>query len=139
MSIFEPASQPTRDKFLAVLRIVAGAVFISAGTMKLFGYPASPQPMPPFALMSQLGIAGILEVFGGLAIVLGILTRPVAFILSGEMAVAYFLGHFPNGFFPMVNGGIGALLFCFIFLYLSAAGAGAWSLDAAISSARKSP
>jgi len=117
---------------LAVLRIVAGLVFVSAGTMKLFGYPPSPMQMPPFSLWSQLGIAGILETFGGLAIVLGLLTRPVAFVLSGEMAVAYFQFHFPRSFFPTANDGVGAVLYCFLFLYLAFAGAGDWSLDAVL-------
>ena len=122
-------SSPWSDRALAVLRIVAGAVFMSYGTMKLFGYPPSPQPMPPFGLASQLGIAGMLETFGGLAIVLGLLTRPVAFVLAGEMAVAYFQAHAPQSIFPVVNNGVPAVLYCFLFLYLSAAGAGAWSFD----------
>ena len=126
-SIFQ--SSPWSDRALAVLRIVAGAVFMSYGTMKLFGYPPSPQPMPPFDLASQLGIAGVLETFGGLAIVLGLLTRPVAFVLAGEMAVAYFQAHAPRSIFPVVNNGVPAVLYCFLFLYLSAAGAGAWSID----------
>ena len=114
---------------LAVLRIVAGTVFMSYGTMKLFGYPPSPTPMPPFDPTSQIGLAGILETFGGLAIVLGLLTRPVAFVLSGEMAVAYFQAHFPQSIFPSVNNGSPAVLYCFLFLYLAFAGAGAWSVD----------
>jgi putative oxidoreductase len=114
---------------LAVLRIVSGVVFVSAGTMKLFGYPPSPQPIPPFDPMSQLGLAALLETFGGLAIVLGLFTRPVAFVLAGEMAVAYFQAHFPTSIFPTVNGGMAAVLYCFLFLYLTFAGAGAWSID----------
>jgi putative oxidoreductase len=85
MSIFE--ASPWTDRMLSVFRVVAGLVFVSAGTMKLFGYPASPVPLPPFGLMSELGIGGALETVGGLAIVLGVLTRPVAFVLAGEMAV----------------------------------------------------
>jgi putative oxidoreductase len=134
MSIFEPS--PWSDRALAVLRIVSGLVFISAGTMKLFGYPPSPAPMPPMDVMSQMWIAGVLEVFGGLAIVLGLLTRPVAFVLSGEMAVAYFQAHFPQSPFPTVNNGMPAVLFCFLFLYMAFAGAGAWSVDRAIARAR---
>jgi putative oxidoreductase len=126
------------DRMLSVLRIVVGLVFVSFGTMKLFGYPPSPQPMPPFQLTSQLGIAGILEVFGGLAIVLGILTRPIAFVLSGEMAVAYFKAHFPQSIFPTVNNGVPAVLYCFLFLYFSFAGAGPWSLDAWIAGSLRS-
>jgi len=123
---------------LAVLRIVAGLVFMSAGTMKLLGYPPSPQPLPPFSLTTQLGIAAVLETFGGLAIVLGLLTRPVAFVLAGEMAVAYFQFHFPRSPFPTVNMGMPAILYCFLFLYLAVAGPGAWSIDAAIARSRGS-
>ena len=135
MSIFEPS--PSSDRMLAVLRIVAGLVFVSAGTMKLFGYPPGPAPMPPFSLLSQLGLGAVLEVFGGLAIVVGLFTRPVAFVLSGEMAVAYFQFHFPQSFFPTVNNGMPAVLYCFLYLYLSFAGAGAWSVDAAIARSRR--
>jgi putative oxidoreductase len=109
---------------------------MSAGTMKLLGYPPSPQPLPPFSLTTQLGIAAVLETFGGLAIVLGLITRPVAFVLSGEMAVAYFQFHFPRSPFPTVNNGMPAILYCFLFLYLVFAGAGPWSIDAAIARAR---
>lgn len=125
-------SSPWSDRMLAVLRIASGLLFMSFGTMKLFGYPPSPQPMPPFELTSQLGIAGMLEVFGGLAIVLGLLTRPVAFVLSGEMAVAYFQAHAPLSFFPTVNQGVPAVLYCFLFLYFAFAGAGTWSIDSVI-------
>jgi putative oxidoreductase len=129
MSIFEPASSPWPARALAVLRIVAGVVFISAGTMKLFGFPPSGQPGLPLPLLSQAGLAGVLETFGGLAIVLGFCTRPVAFVLSGEMAVAYFQFHFPRSFFPTVNQGMPAILYCFLYLYLTFAGPGAWGLD----------
>lgn len=116
---------------LALLRVVAGLLFIEHGTQKLFAFPVAPAfPLPsPFSL---LWIGAVLETVGGLLIVLGLFTRPVAFVLSGEMAVAYFMFHAPRGFFPVVNGGEGAILFCFIFLYLAAAGPGAWSLDEAI-------
>jgi len=133
--IFQPS--PWSDRMLSVLRIVAGLVFVSYGTTKLFGYPPSPVPMPPLDLTSQMGVAGMLEVFGGLAIVLGLLTRPVAFLLAGEMAVAYFLMHFPQSWFPTVNNGVPAVLYCFLFLYLSFAGAGAWSVDAWIGRGRR--
>ena len=132
-------SSPWSDRALAVLRIVAGVVFMSDGTMKLFGYPSSSTPMPPFDLTSQLGIAGLLETFGGLAIVLGLLTRPVALILAGEMAVAYFQAHAPRSIFPVVNNGVPAVLYCFLFLYLSAAGAGAWSVDGWLARPRHRP
>jgi putative oxidoreductase len=135
MSLFEPS--PWSDRMLSVLRIVAGAVFVTSGTMKLFNYPPSPAPLPPFSLMSQLGIGAVLEVFGGLAMVLGFLTRPVAFVLAGEMAVAYFQFHFPRSFFPTVNNGIPAVLYCFLFLYLAFVGGGAWSIDAMIARSRR--
>jgi len=118
-------------RFQSVLRIVAAFMFMLAGTMKLFAFPAG---MPPkggtVELMSQIGIGGILEVFGGALLLLGLFTRPVAFLLAGEMAVAYFQFHFPQGFWPIMNGGVAAVLYCFVWLYFSAAGAGPWSLDA---------
>jgi putative oxidoreductase len=115
----------------SVLRIVSAFMFITFGTMKLFAFPMG---VPPnggtVPLMSQSGIGGILELVGGGLMLLGLFTRPVAFILAGEMAVAYFQFHYPNGFWPIMNGGIPAILYCFIWLYFSAAGAGPWSLDA---------
>jgi putative oxidoreductase len=117
-------------RLLAVLRIVTALLFIAHGTSKLFAFPvAMMEPGPP--LLSLLGLAAILEIVGGALLVLGLFTRPVAFILSGEMAVAYWMAHAPQSFFPIVNQGESAVLFCFIFLYLAAAGAGSWSLDAA--------
>jgi putative oxidoreductase len=117
--------------FLALLRIMAASMFMFAGTMKLFAFPVAMLPGGGTAeIFSLIGLAGILEFVGGALLLLGLFTRPVAFILAGEMAVAYFLGHFSGGFWPMLNGGQPAVLYCFIFLYLSAAGAGAWSLDA---------
>ena len=115
----------------SVLRIVAASIFVSSGTMKIFAFPAG---VPPdggtVPLLSQAGIGGLLEVVGGLLLVLGLFTRPVAFVLSGEMAVAYFQFHAPVSFWPTINQGIPAILYCFIWLYFSAAGAGPWSLDA---------
>jgi putative oxidoreductase len=115
----------------ALLRIVAASLFITFGTTKLFAFPAG---IPPdggtVPWMSQLGFGALLEVIGGGLLLLGLFTRPVAFLLSGEMAVAYFQFHFPQGFWPTLNGGIPAILYCFLWLYFSAAGAGAWSLDA---------
>ena len=137
MSIFEPAPPPWPSRMLSVLRIVAGVVFITFGTMKLFGYPPLPPGMQPFGLMTQTGIGGMLEVVGGLLVVLGLFTRPVAFVLSGEMAVAYFQFHFPQSFFPTTNMGTPAILYCFLFLYLVFAGAGEWSLDAVIARSRR--
>ena len=116
---------------LSVLRIVAALMFIQFGTMKLFAFPVGMPPNGATAkLMSQTGIAGILEVFGGGLILLGLFTRPVAFVLAGEMAIAYFQFHFPQSFWTVVNMGTPAVLYCFLMLYFSAAGAGPWSLDA---------
>ena len=127
MSLFQPSPQSHRA--LGLLRIIVGLLFMLEGTMKWFGYPPPPSPMPPITPTSLLGIAGMIEISGGLLMTIGLLTRPVAFILSGEMAVAYFHTHFPHGFFPMTNNGVPAVLFCFLFLYFSFAGAGAWGLD----------
>jgi putative oxidoreductase len=130
MSIFDPAPAPWPSRMRAILRIVTAAVFITTGTMKLFNYPPMPPGVPPIELMSQMGIGGLLEVVGGTLFLIGLFTRPVAFVLAGEMAVAYFQFHFPQSFFPTVNQGVAAVLDCFIFLYFVAAGAGAWSVDA---------
>jgi putative oxidoreductase len=111
---------------LSVLRIVAAYLYIAHGTQKLFGFPASG---PRFELLSMLGAAGILETCGGLLMLLGLFTRPVAFILSGQMAVAYFTQHAPGGAWPLLNGGELAVLYCFLWLYLVAAGPGPWSVD----------
>jgi putative oxidoreductase len=111
----------------SVLRIVVAFLFIAHGTQKLFGVPGA---RPSVALISLLGLASLIETFGGALLFLGLLTRPVAFLLSGEMAVAYFMNHAPNGFWPLVNRGEPAVLFCFVWLYLAAAGPGPWSLDA---------
>jgi putative oxidoreductase len=115
-------------QLLSALRIVTGLCFLEHGTMKLLGFPASPMPQPP--LISLMGIAGLLELIGGFLIVIGLFTRPVAFLLAGEMAVAYFTVHLPQGIFPALNKGEAAVLFCFIFLYLSASGPGLLSVDA---------
>lgn len=136
MSIMEPAASPWPSRALSMFRIIVGLLFITFGTMKLFGFPPPPQPMPPISLASQLGIGALLELIGGLLIVLGLFTRPVAFILAGEMAVAYFQFHFPQGFFPTTNNGVPAVLYCFIFLYLMIAGAGEWSVDARLARSR---
>lgn len=122
---------------LSVFRIVAGVVFITFGTMKVFGFPPGPPGMPPFAIATQMGIAGLLETLGGIAIIVGFLTRPVAFVLAGEMAVAYFQFHYPQSFFPTTNMGTPAIMYCFFFLYLVVAGAGEWSVDEAIARARR--
>ena len=119
------------SRVLSVLRIITGFLFLWHGTQKLFNFPPMPPmppgtPAPPFAFLM---FAGILEFFGGLLILIGLFTRPVAFILSGMMAVAYFMGHASGGFLPLVNGGELAALYCFVFLYFLFAGGGAWSLD----------
>jgi putative oxidoreductase len=116
-------------RLLSVFRIVTGLLFLAHGLVKLFGFPAGAQP-GQVPLMSLFGLAAILELVGGAAVVLGLFTRPVAFVLSGQMAVAYFMAHAPQGFYPVLNGGELAILYSFSFLYLAAAGAGPWSLDA---------
>ena len=126
--------------FLALLRIAAALLFIEHGTQKLLGFPAmgsmgGPPPGatgdgPPALMITMMATAGWLELVGGIALLLGLLTRPVAFILAGEMANAYWLGHFSRGgFYPINNGGEAAILFCFIFLYLVFAGPGRFSVD----------
>jgi putative oxidoreductase len=114
----------------SVLRIVAAFMFILAGTSKLIAFPVGIPGGGTVPVMSQPWIGGVLEVFGGGLIFLGLFTRPVAFILAGEMAVAYFQFHYPKSFWPTVNNGVPAVLYCFIWLYFSAAGAGPWSIDA---------
>ncbi len=123
--------QTWAPRLRSMLRIVASISFMSVGAMKLFAYPAGIGPTGgTVQLFSQLGLAGVLEVFGGAFILFGLFTRPVAFILSGEMAVAYFQAHFPHGWWPVLNHGVDATLYCFLWLYFSAAGAGPWSIDA---------
>jgi putative oxidoreductase len=116
---------------LSVLRIVTGLMIIQHGMGKLLGFPAFPayanvQPL------SLVGAAGFIELIGGALLILGLLTRPAAFILSGEMAFAYFMVHAPKSFYPLINGGTLAIMYCFTCLYLSTAGAGPWSVDAAM-------
>ena len=125
MSTFERLSA-YRPYGLAALRIITALLFIEHGTMKLFSFPieAMPGSLPPLMLF-----AALLELIGGLLILVGLLTRPVAFILAGEMAVAYFMAHAGRSFFPVVNEGDAAILFCFVFLYLVFSGPGAFSVD----------
>ncbi len=120
-------------RMLSVLRIVAALTFFAHGTQKILGFPASDMVPPPGSLP---WIAGMLELFGGALLILGLFTRPVAFVLSGLMASAYWLAHAPQGPFPALNGGDAAILYCFVFLYLVFAGGGAWSLDEALSRRR---
>jgi len=122
---------PWAARLLSVLRIVAALLFMEHGLMKLFHFPAA-QPGAPDPLPAMLVAAAWIEVVGGGLLALGLVTRPVAFILSGEMAIGYFIAHFPQSFWPGVNGGDAAILFCFLFLYIAAAGPGAWSLDAVL-------
>ncbi len=113
---------------LSLMRVIVAFLFMQHGGQKLFDYPA-PMPGPPLELLSLVGIAGILEFFGGLFLLVGLFTRPIAFLLSGQMAVAYFIAHAPRGFWPTVNEGELAVIYCFVFLYLAAAGGGKWGLD----------
>jgi putative oxidoreductase len=115
-------------RVLSILRIVAALLFFEHGTSKLLGFPPSDHSGPEFLSLSW--IAGALELVGGALLIVGLFTRPVAFILSGEMAVAYWMAHAPQGPFPLANGGDAAILYCFVFLYLAFAGGGPWSLDA---------
>ena len=115
-------------RMLSVLRIVTAFLFIQHGSMKLLGFPPS-EAFAGLKLFSLIGFAGALELFGGLLVLLGVFTRPVAFILSGEMAFAYFMAHAPHGFFPILNHGELAVIYCFVFLYLAVAGGGVWSVD----------
>jgi putative oxidoreductase len=119
--------------FRSILRIVAAFLFMQFGTAKLWAFPAAVLPGGVTAAALTLPwCAAVLETFGGGLLLVGLLTRPVAFLVSGEMAFAYFLAHAPKGFWPLLNEGHPAVLFCFVWLYLSAAGAGPWSVDAAL-------
>jgi len=122
-------------RVLSLLRIIAALLFMEHGLMKVFHFPG-PQPGAPDPLPPMLLAAAWLEIVGGALLVLGLFTRPVAFILSGQMAVAYFLAHASEDFWPALNGGEPAILFCFVFLYLAFAGPGEWSIDAQV---RKRP
>lgn len=112
---------------LSILRIVAALLFFEHGTSRLFGFPS---PLPPPSFLSLYWFAGAIELAGGAVLLLGICVRPVAFIMSGEMAVAYFVSHAPGSFFPILNRGDAAILYCFVFLYIAFAGGGPWSLGA---------
>ncbi|MBI4482987.1 MAG: DoxX family protein [Acidobacteria bacterium] len=124
--MFEKLFARYGDHAHALMRIVFGLLFWMHGAQKLFGMFGGEMP----ALLSLRGVAGIIEFFGGLAIALGLFTRPVAFLCSGEMAAAYFISHFPRGFWPLQNQGERAALFCFAFLMMVTVGAKKWSLDA---------
>jgi putative oxidoreductase len=114
-------------RMLSVLRIMTGLLFLERGTQKLLHFPLPADPGRPLTTLSL--VQGIIESVGGVLIAIGFLTRPVAFILAGDMAVAYFMAHAPQSFFPVVNRGDSAILYCFVFLYLFVAGGGIWSVD----------
>ena len=123
-----------QPQLLALLRIVTGLLFLEHGLSKFLGFPVPfpVQPLPP-----MLMAAGVIELVAGVLVTIGLFTRLAAFVASGEMAVGYFIMHFPQGFWPLANKGESAILFCFVFLYLAAAGAGAWSIDEARSGNRR--
>jgi len=127
MSSLHAKLDGARPYVLSLLRILVALLFVAHGTQKLFGFPAAGPSLTPL-----LTVQAIIELVGGILLVLGIYTRAVAFILSGDMAVAYFMAHFPRSFFPSANGGDAAVLFCFVFFYLIFAGGGAWSVDRAL-------
>ncbi len=115
-------------QLLSILRIVAALIFLEHGTQKFLGFPAAPASGFPAAL-SLIWWQGLIEVVGGVLLLLGLFTRPVAFILAGDMAVAYWMAHAPKSLYPALNGGDAAILYCFVFLYIACAGGGAWSVD----------
>ncbi len=127
-----PFLSPWTPQFLALLRIVSAYLFLQHGTAKLLGVPHVAM-FDNLDLFSLIGLAGVLELVGGVLLLVGLFSRPVAFVLSGEMAFAYFIGHASRGtpHLPLLNGGESAVLFCFVFLYLAAAGPGAWAVDTA--------
>lgn len=115
-------------RFLSILRIMTALLFLAHGTSKILGFPMSSASFPP--AWSLLWVAGMLELVGGALLLIGLLSRPVAFLLAGEMAVAYWMVHAPDNFWPVLNDGEAAILFCFIFLYVAVRGPGPWSVDA---------
>ena len=129
MFMSNAALTPWAPRVLSVLRIVVALLYLQHGLTKFFGFPGSaPASMPLFPTV----LAGLIEIIGSILLLLGLFTRPAAFIMSGEMAVGYFMAHAPQSFFPLLNHGDGAILYCFVFLYLVFAGPGPWSLDALI-------
>lgn len=127
MNAFNGASR-WQPQALAILRIVTGLTFLAHGLVKLIGFPAGAEPGQQ-EVATLLGIGSVLETVGGALIILGLFTRPTAFILSGMMAVAYWMFHAPSSPYPVINGGDAAILYCFVFLYLVTSGPGAWALD----------
>ncbi len=116
-------------RVLSIVRVVSALIFMEHGTQKLLNFPPNPPGRATVELFSLYGFAGSLEIVGGILLVLGLFTRPVAFILSGEMAFAYWMGHAPRSFYPLLNNGDASILYCFLFLYMAFAGGGAWSAD----------
>jgi putative oxidoreductase len=129
-----------QGELLSVLRIMTGLLFLQHGTQKMLAFPPFPDAPPGWPEFLTLSwFAGFIELIGGTLLVLGLFTRIAAFICSGQMAVAYFYAHAPNSFFPILNGGDAAILYCFVFLYLAAAGPGPWSLDAVTGMEKRAP
>ena len=128
MSALASRLQPFAPYALALLRIAAALIFLMHGSQKVLGWPAPPASGMP-AVLSLYWIGGIMELVGGVLLVLGLFTRPVAFLVSGEMAYAYWFMHAPRNVYPLLNGGDAAILYCFVFFYLVFAGPGAWALD----------
>ena len=126
--LIETLTTTWAPRILSLLRIMSAMLFMAHGTLKILGFPTSDRSPPE--LMSLGGMAGVFELFGGALLVVGLFTRPVAFLLSGVMAFAYFIAHAPRSFFPVLNGGDAAILYCFVFLYFAFAGGGVWSIDA---------
>ena len=131
MSSLTSVHQVWAPRVLSILRFVPGPCFFEHGLSKLFGFPHAPM-FDHLHLFSLIGLQGVIELVGGALVSIGLFTRPAAFILSGDMAVAYFMAHFPKNFFPELNGGDAAILYCFIFFYIFFAGPGPWSFDYAL-------
>ena len=130
MSAVDSMCASWAPRLLSILRIVTAFLYFCHGTQKMFGFPVPARA--PFELMSMSGASAVLETVGGALLMLGLFSRPVAFILSGHMAFGYFIAHASRGLWPIANGGELAIMFCFTFLYIAAAGPGPWSVDAAI-------
>jgi putative oxidoreductase len=129
MSSVERMARNAAPHLLSLLRVMAALLLLQHGTQKLLGFPPMPAGRTGPEFLTLIWFAGAIELVGGILLALGLFSRPVAFILSGELAVAYWMGHAPRGFMPIVNAGELAVLYCFVFLYLAAAGPGPWSLD----------
>lgn len=135
--MFDPVRQPWEPKALAALRVITALVYLQHGLQKLLGFPLP--PVPGYQHLSLAGLAGVMEVVATPFLLVGLYTRAWSFLMSGLMAFAYFLGHAGKGFYPLANGGDVAVLLCFIFLYMWAAGGGAWSLDNVLAARRPTP